>query len=48
VQLKIPHSLSDIGIDLEQSKKIGEMALSDPIAGGNPLQLSSDDYSRIF
>jgi len=46
--LKIPHNLQAIGLQLENSAKIGELAYSDPSAAGNPVALSPQDYSAIF
>ncbi len=46
--LDIPHSLSAIGIDAEQAQRVGEMAVQDPSAGGNPIQLSAIEYSDLF
>jgi alcohol dehydrogenase class IV len=47
-QLQIPNRLSEIGIDGEQAERIGQMAVEDPSAGGNPIQFSADEYSAIF
>lgn len=47
-QLAIPHNLSTIGIDERQAKRVGEMAVRDAAAGGNPIPLSADQYSGIF
>ncbi|MFT4925503.1 MAG: alcohol dehydrogenase class IV [Phenylobacterium sp.] len=46
--LKIPTTLSDIGINDEHHHLIGEQALLDPSAGGNPIALTAQDYSEIF
>ena len=47
-QLNIPHSLSDIGIDLEQQRRIGQMATEDPTAATNPVAFTAEQYSEIF
>ena len=47
-ELKIPHALSEIGIDLARATEIGTMAFNDPSAGGNPISFSSTQYSEIF
>ncbi|SES71646.1 hypothetical protein SAMN05216326_102128 [Nitrosomonas marina] len=47
-QLGIPHNLSAIGIDTSQADRIGEMAVADPSASGNPVGLSAERYSAIF
>ena len=47
-QLGIPHRLADIGIDDEDSEKVGAMAVDDPSAGGNPIAFSAAEYQGIF
>ncbi len=46
--LNIPEKLADIGIDTGKLEMIGEMAVKDPSAGGNPIQFSADQYSAIL
>jgi len=46
--LKIPHSLKEIGIEADKSDQVGEMAVLDPSAAGNPIQFGAADYTRIF
>lgn len=46
--LEIPHSLNEIGIDLERAEEIGTMAYNDPAASGNPVAYSSAQYTKIF
>lgn len=46
--MNIPHTLADIDITLEDAQRVGEMAVADPSAGGNPIAFSADVYSRIF
>lgn len=46
--LVIPHSLGDIGIDAQNSKKVGDMAVKDPCAAGNPVALSAREYEKAF
>jgi len=48
VQLGIPHTLTDIGIDLQQAETVGRMAHEDPSAGGNPIDFSAGEYQQIF
>ena len=48
VQLGIPHALAAINIDDRDSETVGRMAVADPSAGGNPINLRSEDYQRIF
>ena len=47
-QLGIPHTLAAINIDDHDSETVGRMAVADPSAGGNPINLRSEDYRRIF
>ncbi|NAW88561.1 iron-containing alcohol dehydrogenase [Photobacterium halotolerans] len=46
--LQIPHTLADIDITVEEAQRVGSMAVQDPSAGGNPVALSAEQYSRIF
>jgi alcohol dehydrogenase class IV len=47
-QLGIPATLNDIGISDKQHVLIGEKAVQDPSAGGNPIALNAQDYAAIF
>jgi alcohol dehydrogenase class IV len=47
-QLNIPHTLAEIHIDDSQAEKIGQMAVEDPSAGGNPIAFSANEYQQIF
>lgn len=47
-ELDIPNDLSALDIDTARSDLVGRMAIEDPSAGGNPISLTSDDYSRLF
>ncbi|MEM6582540.1 MAG: iron-containing alcohol dehydrogenase [Pseudomonadota bacterium] len=44
----IPHSLADIGIDIQQQERVGLMALEDPTAATNPVALTAAQYSALF
>ena len=46
-ELGIPHSLGEMGIDSAQIEKIGQMAVKDLAAGGNPIQFTAQQYSDI-
>ncbi|MDQ7051126.1 MAG: iron-containing alcohol dehydrogenase [Enterobacterales bacterium] len=46
--LKIPHSLAEINIDQKDALKIGQMAIADATAAGNPIQFSAAQYQKIF
>lgn len=47
-ELAIPDCLQEIGISDEKAKLIGELALQDPSAGGNPIALTAQQYADIF
>ncbi len=47
-RLKVPHTLAGLGISGERREKIAEMALVDPTAGGNPLELTRVRALEIF
>lgn len=47
-QLEIPTNLAQIGIDDQQAAKIGQQAQQDPSAGGNPIQLTAQEYQTLF
>jgi len=44
----IPHTLRDIGIDLDQSELVGQMAAVDPTAATNPIALDARQYAALF
>ena len=46
--LLIPHTLTELGIDDTQADLIGEMAVADPSAGGNPISFNQEQYREIF
>ena len=46
--LNIPADLSAIGIGVEKSVLIGQMAAQDPSASGNPISFSPERYAEIF
>ncbi|MBO6825762.1 MAG: iron-containing alcohol dehydrogenase [Sneathiella sp.] len=47
-ELNIPNDLGAIGIDDEKAELVGKMATEDPSSGGNPIQLSADEYTEVF
>ena len=47
-EINIPSTLSELGIDDQQSHRIGQMAVQDPSAGTNPITYSAEDYERLF
>ena len=46
--INIPHTLGDIGIDERDAVEIGERAVKDPTAGGNPVRHDAKTYEAIF
>ena len=46
--LGIPHSLGEIGVNLDNAMVIGQEAAIDPSAGGNPLPVNAAQLERIF
>ena len=46
--LGIPHGLAEIGLSEGHAAEMGALAYADPVAGGNPIPLSVEDYTRIF
>ena len=47
-EVGIQHTLAEIGIPADETKRIGEMAVLDPSAGGNPIQFTHKQYTQIF
>ncbi|MDH4273655.1 MAG: iron-containing alcohol dehydrogenase [Gammaproteobacteria bacterium] len=48
LQLKIPHTLKEIGIDSDGAEQIASAAVHDPSAGGNPISFDHDQYRALF
>lgn len=48
LRLEVPHTLRDFGVDDAQRDKIGDMAIVDPTAGGNPVELTKERALAIF
>ena len=46
--LNIPDNLQAIGITSEKAEQIGELAVQDPSAGGNPIPFTAQQYTDIF
>ncbi len=46
--LGIPHTLAEIGVDIEQAQVIGAEAEKDPSAGGNPIPVDAATLERVF
>ena len=47
-ELNIPNDLGAIGIDDEKAELVGKMATEDPSSGGNPIQLTAEEYTEVF
>ena len=47
-QLGIQNTLADIGVPSDRAGEIGQMAFVDPSAGGNPVDLTAEDYAGLF
>ncbi len=47
-QLGVPHRLTDLGVDPEQETKIVKAAVADPVAAGNPIELTEPLAAEIF
>ncbi len=46
--VNIPNDLGAIDIDDAQADLVGKMATEDPSAGGNPIQLTAEEYTEVF
>ena len=47
-ELSIPDRLSDLGVDDAQFDRMAEMAVVDPTAGGNPVELTVSAARQLF
>jgi alcohol dehydrogenase class IV len=47
-ELDVPNTLAGLKVDGAQAAKIAEMAVVDPTAGGNPLELTVEGARAIF
>ena len=47
-QINIPNDLGALNIDDSKAELVGKMATEDPSSGGNPTQLTADEYTAIF
>ncbi|PSU35733.1 iron-containing alcohol dehydrogenase [Photobacterium lutimaris] len=47
-QLHIPHTLSDLGVNVQDQKAIAAQSVLDPAASGNPIHLSQEQYENVF
>ena len=44
----IPNTLGDIGITAGEAERVGQMAVADSAAAGNPIPLSAQAYAELF
>ena len=44
----VPHTLAGLNVDAAQRELIGDMAIVDPTAGGNPVKLTKEGALAIF
>ena len=47
-EIKIPHTLKDIGVDDKRVDEVAKMAAADPSAGGNPIKVGASELGKIF
>lgn len=47
-EVGIPHTLKEIGVDLDMIPEGAPMAFEDPSTGGNPLPMSVGDYEMLY
>ncbi|SEQ54961.1 alcohol dehydrogenase [Devosia sp. YR412] len=48
LRLDVPHTLAEFKVDGSKRELIGDMAIVDPTAGGNPVELTKDRALEIF
>lgn len=46
--LGIQNTLAEIGVTTDRADEIGQMAFVDPSAGGNPADLTAEEYADLF
>ncbi|MEC4724358.1 iron-containing alcohol dehydrogenase [Shewanella sp. D64] len=47
-QLNIPHTLAEIGINIDDAVLVGKMSVKDAACAGNPILLTDIEYSLLF
>jgi alcohol dehydrogenase class IV len=47
-RIGIPHTLKEIGVDVDAIAKAAPMAECDPSSGGNPVPLTAKDYEALY
>jgi alcohol dehydrogenase class IV len=44
----VPHTIKELGVDRALADRVADMAIVDPTAGGNPVELTRDGARAIF
>ena len=47
-ELGVPDKLAALGVGIDRIDEMAEMAIVDPTAGGNPVELTLDAAKRLF
>lgn len=47
-ELGVPDKLSALGVGTDRIDEMAEMAIVDPTAGGNPVELTLDAAEKLF
>ena len=47
-EFDIPHTIQDIGVDDSRFEQLAALAVADPTAAGNPIELSEADCLRLY
>lgn len=47
-ELKIPHTLADLGMKVEHIERFSKMALVDPPSATNPIPLNANNLARLY
>ena len=47
-EMKIPHCLQDMGVQLGDEEKLSKLAFEDPSTGGNPLPMTVDKFKELL
>jgi alcohol dehydrogenase class IV len=44
----IPNTLGEIGITADEAERVGQMAIADSAAAGNPVAFTAEEYAGLF
>jgi len=47
-EFEIPHTIKELGVDDQRFDELAAMAVKDPTAAGNPIELAETDCRRLF